>query len=64
MYGNVFDDFLGVAVDMWSIGVIIFTLLRGGLPFDGDNEKGTRVYIYMNVLGNEISLIISYLIFY
>jgi serine/threonine protein kinase len=30
----------GVAVDMWSIGVIIYTLICGSLPFDADKQKG------------------------
>jgi serine/threonine protein kinase len=33
-------------VDVWSIGVLAYTLLCGFLPFDGNNEAETKVSRY------------------
>ena len=39
-------DSYGKAVDMWSLGVILYILLSGTFPFNDDSEVRSTVLLY------------------
>ena len=46
------DSYVGLRVDLWSCGVILFALLAGYLPFEDENTK----ILYDKILKGEYEI--------
>ena len=57
----------GKEADLWSVGVIMFLLLCGKLPFDGDDHNEiirSTIQVFFFILINEIYFVTLSLIFH
>ena len=48
MAPEIFTGSYGLECDMWSLGVILFVLMNGKYPFDGNNAKEVVQNIRLN----------------